>query len=400
MAKRIIQADLLLGMAGKPPIEGGAVLIEGDKISAVGKKADFTVDADTEVIDCAGQVLMPGLIDCHNHLSLDTRLKDHLLRMNDPLPELTLRAVETMKIDLFSGVTTSRCCGDKGFLDITCKKAVEAGRFQGPRLLAATRGIRASHGHGFVGYPFDGLEPIRTAVRENLLAGADLIKIFITGTLKGDGRIPSFFTKSEINLAVQEARRNGVKSSTHCIGGQGMDWALEIGIDSIEHAYFITDAQIERCLNTDCWLVITPSPFFDEDRIQTLHSTDLMEAFRKERDVAAERMGAAIKGGVKFAMGTDGRHGGLAQDAKSIVAMGASEEQVLIAATQNGAKVCGLEDRVGTLAPGMLADIIGVKGNPLEDIGALEKVETVIQGGKIIKIGVKFGMNNFVREKR
>jgi imidazolonepropionase-like amidohydrolase len=387
MAKQIIRADLLLDMTGKPPMEGGAVLIENDKISAVGKAADFTVDADTEVIDCAGQVLMPGLIDCHNHLSLDTRLKDHLLRMDDPLPELTLRAVETMKTDLLSGVTTSRCCGDKGFLDITCKKAVEAGRFQGPRLLAATRGIRASHGHGFVGYPIDGLEPIRTAVRENLAAGADLIKIYITGTLRGDGRIPSFFTKSEINLAVQEARRNGVRSATHCIGGQGMDWALEIGIDSIEHAFFITDAQIERCLDSDCWLVMTPSPFFDEDRIQTLHSADLMDQFRKERDLAAERMGAAIKAGVKFAVGTDGRHGGLARDAETVVAMGASETQALMAATRNGARVCGIEDRVGTLAPGMLADIIGVRGNPLKDIGALKNVETVVQGGRLVKGG-------------
>ena len=376
---------MIIDIPGRTPIKDGAVLIEGDKISAVGKSADFTVDADTEVIDCSGQVLMPGLIDCHNHLSLDTRLKDHLLRMNDPLPELTLRAVETMKVDLFSGVTTSRCCGDKEFLDITCKEAVEAGRFQGPRLLAATRGIRALHGHGFVGYPFDGLEPIRTAVRENLLAGADLIKIYITGTLKGDGKIPSFFTKSEINLAVQEARRNGVRAATHCIGGQGLDWALEIGIDSIEHGYFITDEQIDRMTTSESWLVMTPSPFFSEDRIEALHTAALKDGFRRERDLAAERMGAAIRGGVKYAVGTDGRHGGMAQEAKFIVEMGASAEEVLIAATQNGAKVCGLEDRVGTLAPGMLADIIGVKGNPLEDIGALEKVETVIQGGRIVR---------------
>ncbi len=385
MAKMLIKGAKVIDVAGRPPIDGGAVLIEGDKISAVGKATDFTVDVDTEVIDCSDQVMMPGLIDCHNHLSLDTSLKDHLLRMNDPIPELTLRALETMKRDLLSGVTTLRCCGDKEFLDIACKKGVEDGRFQGPRLRVATRGIRALHGHGFVGYPFDGLEPIRTAVRQNLAAGADLIKIYITGTLKGGGQIPSFLTKSEINLAVQEARRLGVRSATHCIGGQGLDWALEIGIDSIEHGYFITDEQIDRMTHSKSWLVMTPSPFFAEDRIDTLHTEELKDGFRRERDLAAERMGAAIRGGIKFAVGTDGRHGGMAQEAKYLVEMGASAEEVLIAATQNGAIVCGLEDRVGTLEPGKLADIIGVKGNPLNDILALENVETIIQGGRIVR---------------
>ena len=385
MGKRILRADWVLDMAGNPPIEDGAVLIEADCISAVGKSSDFSTDADTQIIECGGQVLMPGLIDCHNHLSLDTALTDHLLRMNDSIPDLTLRAIETMKRDLFSGVTTSRCCGDKEFLDVACKRAVEAGRFQGPRLLAATRGIRALHGHGFVGYAFDGLEPIRTAVRENLAAGADLIKIYITGTLRGKGPIPSFLTKSEINLAVQEARRLGVKSAVHCIGGQGLDWALEIGIDSIEHGYFITDEQIDRMAASESWLVMTPSPFFAEDRIETLHTDTLKDGFRRERDLAAERMGAAIRGGVKFAVGTDGRHGGMAQEAKFILEMGAPAEEVLMAATRNGARVCGMEDRVGTLEPGKQADIIGVKGNPLADIRALEAVETIIQAGRCLR---------------
>jgi len=387
MAKMLLKGATVIDMAGNPPIAEGVVLIENDTISTVGKGADVAVDAAMEVIDCSGQVLMPGLIDCHNHLSLDTALKDHLLHMNDPIPDLTLRALETMKRDLLSGVTTSRCCGDKGFLDVSCKRAVEEGRFQGPRLKVATRGLRALHGHGFVGYPFDGLEPIRTAVRENLAAGADLIKIYITGTLKGDGRIPSFLTKSEINLAVQEARRLGVKTATHCIGGQGLDWALEIGIESIEHGYFITDEQIDRMAGSASWLVMTPSPFFAEDRIEALHTAALKDGFRRERDMAAERMGAAIRGGVTYAVGTDGRHGGMAREARYIVEMGASAEEVLIAATRNGAKVCGLEDRIGTLESGKLADIIGVRGNPLEDIRALENVETVIQGGRIVRKG-------------
>ena len=383
MAKRIIQADLLLGMAGKPPIEGGAVLIENDQISAVGKFADFTVDADTEVIDCAGQVLMPGLIDCHNHLSLDTRLENYLLRMKDSIPELTLRAVETMMIDLKAGVTTSRCLGDKEFLDISCKKAVEDGRLKGPRLIVASRGIRASHGHGYVGYPFNGPESIREAVRENLLAGAELIKIYITGTLKGPGEIASYFSKSEISLAVEEANRVGVKTATHCIGGQGLDWAVEIGIDSIEHAYFISDRQIDLLGRSDSRLVLTPSLFLAEERIEILPQ-GLADEFRRERDLVGECMAAVIKSGLNYAVGTDGMHGGLVKEMAILVDLGASPRDVLKAATAYGSQVCGLEDEIGTLEPGKSADLIGVKGNPLEDIRSLENIETVILKGRLV----------------
>ena len=171
-------------------------LVRGALCERLQREPDFAIvggaaDAD-EVIECRGQTLLPGLIDCHNHLSLDPALDNYLLRMNDSIPELTIRAVQTMAVDLASGVTTSRCLGDKGFLDIACKKAVAAGKLAGPRLLVATRGVRTLHGHGFVGYPFSGIESIRQAVRENLSAGADLIKIYITGTLRGSKGIPHY----------------------------------------------------------------------------------------------------------------------------------------------------------------------------------------------------------------
>ena len=119
-------------------------------------------------MDCTGQTLLPGLIDCHNHLSLDPTLDNYLLRMTDSIPELTLRALKTMAVDLHAGVTTSRCMGDKGFLDIECRKAVAIGTIIGPRLIVATRGIRAPHGHGYVGYPFSGVDAVRQAVRRIL----------------------------------------------------------------------------------------------------------------------------------------------------------------------------------------------------------------------------------------
>jgi len=365
----------------RPPIEDGAVLISDTKIMAVGRAADIGAEPDTEEIDCSDQVLIPGLIDCHNHLSLDTTLDSYLFRMNDSVPELTLRAVNSMAVDLHAGVTTSRCCGDKEYLDVTCRQAVESGRLKGPRLIVAGKGIRASHGHGFVGYPFDGLEPVRGAVRENIRNGVDFIKIFVTGTLKGSGQIPSFYSKSEISLAVHDAKRLHVKTATHCIGGIGMDWAIDLGVNAIEHGYFMTEEQIDRMTQSESWLVITLSPFFSEERIRTLppHLTD---GFRRERDEVAGRMAAAISSGVKFAVGTDGMHGGLADELVYLTEVGASAGDALKAATLNGARVCGREAEIGTLEPGKFADIVGVEGNPLEDIRALKRVKTVIQNGK------------------
>ena len=173
MKKTLIRGRALITGTENRATQPAVVLIGNSRIEAVGDEAQSRADDADEVIECRGQTLLPGLIDCHNHLSLDPALDNYLLRMNDSIPELTIRAVQSMAVDLASGVTTSRCLGDKGFLDIACKKAVAAGQLAGPRLLVATRGIRAPHGHGFVGYPFCGIENIRQAVRENLSAGAD-----------------------------------------------------------------------------------------------------------------------------------------------------------------------------------------------------------------------------------
>ena len=380
--KTLIKGRLVIDGMGNPPIEKGAILIGGERILRVGREEEFKGEVNIYVLDCGDQTLLPGLIDCHNHLSLDPRLENYLYRMTDPIPALTLRACETMKIDLRSGVTTSRCLGDKGFLDVECKKAIEEGHIEGPFLLIATRGIRAFHGHGFVGYPFGGIDQIQAAVRENLSAGADLIKIYITGTLRGPKGIPSYFSKEEIQAAVEEAHRVGIPVATHCIGGVGLEWALETGIDTIEHGYFLTDQEIDLLVKLDRWLVMTPSIFFTDARIQTL-PTDLIEGHLQQRDAVAQRMRAVIKAGIKFAVGTDGMHGGLAQEIQYLVDFGATPNQALMAATHHAARVCGLEESIGTLKPGKFGDIIGVKGNPLEDIAALKRVKTVISRGKI-----------------
>jgi len=383
LTQTLVRGKMLIDGTGAPPIEEGAVLVEGERIVAIGREEEIGKNANVRVIECADQVLLPGLIDCHNHLSLDPTLENYLYRMADSIPALTLRACETMQVDLRSGVTTSRCMGDKGFLDVECKKAVAAGRIEGPRLLVATRGIVVTHGHGFVGYPFDGPDQIRCVVRENLKAGADLIKFYATDTLKGPGQIHSYISKEEIAVIVRESHRVGVRTAVHCIGGIGLKWCLDEGVDSIEHGYFLTDREIDLVAESDSWLVLTPSPFLTEARIRTL-PPDLIDGHLRERDQAAERMAAAISGGARFAVGTDGMHGGLAREVEHLVELGASEREALMAATSHAASVCGLEDTIGTIECGKVADIIGVKGNPLEDIRALGNVQTVISRGRLI----------------
>jgi imidazolonepropionase-like amidohydrolase len=384
MDRILVRGKILIDGLGAPPVEQGCVIIEGERILAVGREEKIRMEGITRTMDCSDQTLLPGLIDCHNHLSLDPTLDNYLYRMNDSIPELTLRAAATMAVDLHSGVTTSRCLGDKGFLDVECKNAVNSGLVPGPRLLIATRGIRALHGHGFVGYPFGGVEQIRTAVRENLSAGADLIKIYITGTLCGPKGIPSFFSKGEIQAAVDEAHRVGIPVATHCIGGVGLECALEAGIETIEHGYFLTDREIELLVKSDSWLVMTPSIFFTDARIRTL-PPPLIEGHLQQREEVGQRMTASIKAGVKFAVGTDGMHGGIAQEIQYLMDFGATASQALMAATYYAAMVCGLEDSIGTLEPDKFGDIIGVEGNPLKDIEALKRVKTVISRGKIVK---------------
>lgn len=382
MRRLIVHGAMVIDGTGRPPLEQGAVLIDRERIVAVKNEETIGRESDAEVIDCSDQVLLPGLIDCHNHLSLDPTLENYLYRTKDSDAALALRASVNIATDLRAGVTTARCLGDKNFLDIECKRAVESGLLPGPRLLVATRGIRATHGHGFMGYPFDGPDEIRRAVRENLSAGADLIKLYITGTLHRSGEIHSYLSKDEISIAVEEAHRLGVRIAAHCIGGIGLEWCLETGVDSIEHGYFMSDQEIEILAQSDSWLVLTPSPFLTEARIHTL-PPELVDDHLRERDNVAKRMATAIGAGVKFAVGTDAMHGGLAQEVEYLVELGAPATEALMAATRYGAIVCGLEESIGTLEPGKVADIVGVKGNPLKDIRALRTVETVISKGKI-----------------
>ena len=380
--RKLICAGVVLADPDSEPIREGAILIEGKRIAAVDRKDQLvSLVGREEIIDCGDRCLMPGMIDSHNHLSLDCSIDNYLQRMNDSESELTLRAVNTIKVDLQAGVTTSRCMGDKHFLDVRVREAVAKGRIKGPRLLVSTRGLRAGHGHGFVGYICDGSEQLRTMVRENIKGGADLIKFYATGTVLQNSSIPCFYSPKEIETIIDEAHRVGLRTAVHCIGGNGLKVCLEAGVDTIEHGYYLSDEEIELILTSSAQLVLTPGEFLtDKETLPPAH----LALFKRGRSFVQSRMAAIVASGLPYAVGTDGSHGGLAEEAIHLVNLGAKKVDVLRALTMNGAQVCGLESVTGNLVDGKFADIIAVSDNPLRDITALKNVTMVMKEGEII----------------
>jgi imidazolonepropionase-like amidohydrolase len=383
MTKTLYCAKLLIEGTGNPPIMDAAVCIEGNRILSVGRRKDFGSDFEGRKIELSEQTLLPGMIDCHNHICLDASIPNWPSKFDVGDIELTLRAIRNMDADLQAGITTARCLGDRSFIDVHCKQAVDIGTLNGPSLLVATRGIRATHGHGLIGYAFDGVETVRRVVRENIKAGADLIKLFLTGTVPTDPII-CYPGLEEIKAAIEEAHRAGLPVTAHCIGGEGFDLCLDLGIDCVEHGYFLTEKQIERLAKTDTWLVLTPSPYLS-DEWQSTVPQGLAAGFRNGREAASYSMMAIIRSGVKYAVGTDGLHGRLGQDINYLVQLGATPTDAIAAATCKAAILCGRIQQVGTLEPGKYADIIGVAGDPLADIVAINRVQTVIARGKIIR---------------
>ncbi|MEX2233795.1 MAG: amidohydrolase family protein [Cyclobacteriaceae bacterium] len=380
--RTILKARYVWDGIMKKAIRDGAILVEGGIIRAIGPAGELFAPSAAQVIDWPHATLLPGLIDSHTHLSMDGSLENYLDHMSDDIPVLTLRATSMMRRDLMAGVTTCRCLGDKEFLDVACREAEEKGEVTAPRLLVATRGIRAPHGHGFVGYPFQGPDEITKAIKENISRGADLIKIYITGTLKGNGNLPAYLTREEIKFAIEESHRAGLRIASHCVGGPGLDWAIEFGLDTVEHAYQITKEQTERLANSNTALVLTPGAVLSEERVRKLPHA-LIQGHLNEKDQMFASMASTIQAGIAFAVGTDGMHGDLAEDIAYLSALGATNMEALQAATIHGAKICGIESETGSLEAGKRADIIALEGNPLEDLAALRKVIAVIKKGNI-----------------
>lgn len=366
---------------------GHALLMEDGRFVRVGPEGDLAPEAD-EVLDLGDATLLPGFVDAHTHITIRPGEGDQHGQLRNPPVYQALRGVENVRKMLHSGVTTARIMGERAGIDLSFKGAIEEGELPGPRLRIATWALSASNGHGAALGVADGVEGVRRAVRENLVAGADHVKLFVTGGVSNPGAaIDAYhYTREEIRTAVEEAHRVGVTVAAHAHGGEGVNLCAEEGVDSVEHGGLLTDQNIEKMAEHGTWLVLTNGIAFHPDGIEKgdANNPEILARVRLVRssiEAAFER----IKGsGLRFALGTDSMHGLFGHELEWLVERGVEPEDAVISATRHGAEVLGMSNELGTLEPGKLADFVAVAGDPLEDIRAVYDVVAVAKEGRLL----------------
>lgn len=381
-----IRAGHLWDGTGGEAIRDGVVLIEDDRIVAVGPADQVTIPEGAEVIDRPDEFLMPGLIDAHTHITIVPGLGDQIGQLMQPIERQTMRGTANLRRMLRSGVTSARIMAEEGWLDVTFREEIERGTIPGPHLNICTRAITQSNGHGRAISAFDGVDEVRKAARENLHAGADFLKLFVTGgvsSTRGGGLNAASYSREEIRAAVEEAERSGTYVAAHAIGGPGIRIGVEEGIRTIEHASMATDEDLALIKDRGAWVVLTQSILLHPTGIEQGDRDNpvVMAKLHAAREQAAERLRAIIASGVRYTVGTDSMHGLLPFEIAKLVDWGASTNDALLAGTRWAAECCRIEDRTGTLEPGKQADLITVRGNPLEDITALENLGVVMKAG-------------------
>ena len=387
----LITAGRVLTEATGEHLTNGAVLVKGDSIVAVGPRADVESLAPegTPHLDFPESTLLPGLIDCHVHLvfdgSADPTSALQQTQDEDLFAAMTGRAEQL----LGTGVTTARDLGDRNSLAIRLGNAIEEGAAHGPRIVSAGTPVTPKGGHcWFLGGEVDGVEEVRALVQRNIAGGATVIKAMVTGgglTKGGAASWENQFSAEELAALVDEAHSAGLPVAAHAHGTDGIAAAVAAGVDSIEHCTWMTETGFE--LRKDVLDEILAKGIHVCPAVSQ-HWQMLPRVFGPER---AEAMFGLIRemaeAGVKLIAGTDAgvqRAGfeGLISSLGFYEHLGLPNSQIIDMATAEAARALGLGDETGVLKPGYKADLLVVDGNPLEDLGALSAVRTVIAAGK------------------
>lgn len=374
-------------------LENHAVLVDGEKISKIAPCGEFE-GFNGKQIDTSGGTLMPGLIDCHVHLVYcgEADPKSNLLNL-DP-GQIVMNAFENAQNTLNSGVTSIRDLGGRDFLEFAVRDACNSRRQLGPTIKAAGRMICMTGGHGNIfGRIADGPDEVLKAVREQIHAGSDVIKLMATGGMMTPGVNPedAHYTEEELRIGVNEGHRFQRTCASHAQGAEGILNAVRAGMDSIEHGVFMTQECKDAMLEQGTFLVPTLSAV---NNIYLNRDNGIPEFIVEKTIRARERHHQSIKmfykAGGKIAMGTDAGtpfnvHGDNSQELQFMTDLGISNSDALRFSTASAADLMGLEDR-GQIQEGFFADLLIVSGNPVEDISAI-----VNQGNHlcVVKNGVQ-----------
>jgi imidazolonepropionase-like amidohydrolase len=403
-AKRIaIRAGRLIDGKSAEPISNAIILIEGDRIAAVGQ--GLQIPAGVETIDLSQSTVLPGLIDCHTHIvsQPENYYEDRFRR--SPI-DLAVTAHIYARRTLEAGFTTVRDVGEPEFIDVALRNAINSGKVLGPRMQVATLAVGATGGHAdLVGFsPYikigqfsgiaDGVDEIRKLIRFEVKNGADLIKMIATaGVMSEEESVGApQFSFEEMKAIVEEAARWGKKVAAHAHGTEGIKLAVRAGVASIEHGSLIDDEGIQLMKERGTYLV---GDIYNHDFIITefkrLGFPDkVLEKEKSLGELQREKYARAAKAGVKLAYGTDAGvypHGWNAKQFAYMIRAGLTPMEAIKTATVNAADLLGWSDRVGAVAPGLYADLIAVAGDPLKDISELERVSFVMKGSVIYKKG-------------
>lgn len=396
MYKVICGARLFDG-SGAIPLKDGVLLIKDDKIEATGARGSLSLPSEAEIIDASGMTVIPGLIDAHIHLDLhgmaDTYQEN---QVEDKLR--TLRAAQEMEDTLRAGFTTVRNVGSCNGIDFAVKQGIEAGYQKGPRILTAGRivSMTCSGTEYFDGMyrVADGADECRKAAREQLKEGADFLKLMATGAVMNPGGVPGAaqLNQNEIRAVVEEGLKLGKHTAAHAHAAKGIMNAVKAGCRTIEHGTLADEAALEAIAQAGAYLVPTLSlhALFQE------HAQEIPK-FMAEKSQAMQGayedvVRQAMKIGVKLALGTDAGvnyfyHGLNASEIVYYVKSGImSAMQALVTATKGTAEAIMLDDLVGSLQPGKLADVVVLKEDPLTDIQVLtepDNIAMVFKGGEL-----------------
>lgn len=400
-----IKAGTLIDGKGSTPARDVIVLIEDGRIAAVGK--DVVIPSGAEVIDLSYETLMPGFIDSHIHLTgrhigEGGNWEDSAVR--DLPQEDAIRGVRNARLTLEAGFTTVRNVGAGSFSDIALRNMINAGVITGPRILAAGHSLGITGGHcdtnGYVPGIFDpdyrhgvadGVEGVMAGVRYQIKHGADVIKFCATGGVlsEGDAVGVQQFTREEMQAIVRTARLAERRVAAHAHGNEGIKTAVEAGVTSIEHGSTLDDEAINLMKRHGTFLVPT---LMAQEAVESQAKRGILHGLRAEKalfiaPVARASFRKAVKSGVKIALGTDAGvfpHGTNGREFLLMVQNGMNPMQAIVAGTSAAAELLGLSDEIGTIEKGKVADLVAVKGNPLEDIGSLQHVDFVMQAGKVV----------------